>query len=1064
MNCSYKKATQEQIDWNKKQRLEKEHKEMLEAARSKIMNGLAANNNRSGERAIWELLQNARDLSDDAVVKIKLTRDKLEFSHKGELFTQDTLTRLIKQQSSKDENDDKAGQFGTGFMTTHVFNRKVYIKGDCVVPLGPDNNMYVSLPETFCLDRSSDDKNVFMEKMDEELDIANNLIEQNGKNIPSEWTSFTYELTPNKVEKIANQLEITTKLIPFVLVFDERIKSVEIENSVRGETISYSKNERQINFKNAKYNVGVTFITVKIGDKENLQKVYSIEAYGGQDRIIIPTLPNGLDNTDIIPSNFLYFPMLGSENFGTNFIFHSSRLFPTEPRDSFLLPKDNDNLLPKYKHNEKVLIEMIDILFDYYRSNESKQNLPLDFAKVDFSYTGDDDITKAFYAMMQAKFSDEFINWKMIPTKKGFKSLNDGVRVLDPQIYSSLTEEQLQDYIPVVEKYAAQVGLLPNVDIVEWSKVVYGWKPSNKEYYISLDMICQSIKSNDEELFSFLSFLAKLNQKGKELMDKYPLMPNREGELKTACSLRNGKNITESLYMISKGLLGANLGKLVMPGFASIVSLSEYSRTDLRNEIIAKISNLRKESLSYCKPRLLEDVNLGVNIEQLIAYCSAYPDISKPSYRSELLPIICKLYGLDYKAINIPNIEDDENLYDSTFNFLLDNTMMMVSMKETSWMSNSRENYQLLLDFVSKIASTKDEDRLGKFNKYGIFPNQLGELCLAKDLKVNTSVDPELQKLYFEIMGNDLKQELVDDKFKSFYEFEDFNPQKVGSDIEEKLAANKYSDDSVLTIIRELNKGNWIEYFKIINAKKEDLFYSHGSEEDKEALYRIQMQGGERMKLMADLAESDNFEEIIQRANSLIKQEKEAERQFNFTFTIGKLIEDEIRKTISSELCCDMPNYISTEDKQYGQDIVISYKGKPVYYIECKAKWNFNEPAHMSSLQIKKAVNEAEHYALCCIDCTDSGCAISPDATQKEVMEAHNDIINHIYVHTDIGKDFQSFVLPILEEENDPNIDDDKAIRVTSNLACNIPKYKFVNGILFADFMLQLKKQLSEML
>lgn len=71
--------------------------------------------------------------------------------------------------------------------------------------------------------------------------------------------------------------------------------------------------------------------------------------------------------------------------------------------------------------------------------------------------------------------------------------------------------------------------------------------------------------------------------------------------------------------------------------------------------------------------------------------------------------------------------------------------MMMVSMKETSWMSNSRENYQLLLDFVSKIASTKDEDRLGKFNKYGIFPNQLGELCLAKDLKVNTSVDPELQ-------------------------------------------------------------------------------------------------------------------------------------------------------------------------------------------------------------------------------------------------------------------------------------------------------------------------------
>lgn len=1039
---------------------------MLEAARSKIMNGLAANNNRSGERAIWELLQNARDLSDNAVVKIKLTSDKLVFSHKGELFTQDTLTRLIKQQSSKDENDDKAGQFGTGFMTTHVFNRKVYIKGDCAVPLGPDNNMYVSLPEDFCLDRSSDDKNIFMEKMDEELDVANNLIEQVGKNTPSEWTSFTYELTPNKVEKVSKQIETTTKLMPFVLVFNDCIESVEIENCVKGERVSYFKKGRYIDLYNTNlnYNVGHTYINVKFGDEEKLLQVYSIESYGGQDRIIIPALPGGLDDTDIIPSNFLYFPMLGSENFGTNFIFHSIRLYPTEPRDSFMLPKDNDNLLPKYKHNEKVLTEMIDVLFDYYRSDESKQNLPLDFAKVDFSYDGDDEVTKAFYAMMQAKFSDEFVGWKMIPTREGFKSLNDGVRVLDPQIYSSLTEEQLQDYIPVVGKYASQVGLLPNVDVVEWSKVVYGWKPDNDKFYISLDMICQNIKSNDDELYSFLSFLTKLGQKGEDLMDKYPLMPNREGELKTACCLRDGKSITESLYMISKGLLGADLDKLVMPRFATIKSLSEYTRTDLRNEIVAKISNLRNESLAYYNPRLLENASLGVTVEQLITYCSAYPNMSKSSYRSELLPVICRLYELDYRAIEISNIEDGENLYDSAFSFLLDNTMMMVSKKEGSWVADDRENYQLLLDFVSKIASTKDKNILDKFNKYGIFPNQLGELCLVKDLKVNTSVDNELQKLYLKVMGKDLKQGFVDEKFKNFYKFDNFSPQQVGADIEEKLAADDYSDDSVLTIIRELNKGNWTEYFKIINAKKEDLFYSHGSEEDKEALYRIQMQGGEKMKLMADLAESDNFEEIIQRANSLIKQEKETERQFNFTFAIGKLIEDEIRNTISSELCCDVLKDISTEDNQYGQDIVISYKGQPVYYVECKAKWNFNEPAHMSSLQIKKAVKEAEHYALCCIDCTDTGCSISPDATQTEITESHNDIVNNIHVHTDIGKEFQRFVAPLLDEENEPGIDDSKSIRVTGKLSCNIPKYKFVNGISFDTFMAQLKEQLAKIL
>ena len=1057
-----KKATQEQIDWNKKQRLEKEHREMLEAARSKIMNGLAANNNRSGERAIWELLQNARDLSDHAVVKIKLTSDKLMFSHKGELFTQDTLTRLIKQQSSKDENDDKVGQFGTGFMTTHVFNRKVYITGDCVVPLAEDKNMYVSLPKNFCLDRSSDDKTVFMEKMDEELDVADNLVEQNGNDAPSsEWTSFTYKLASDKVEKVSKQIETTTKLMPFVIVFNDHIESVEIENCVIGKKVSYStKEKRQTYGKTSKYKVVTTSIHVRIEDTEDMLKVYSIESLDGKDRIIIPPLPIGLDDTAIIPSNFLYFPMLGSENFGTNFIFHSSRLFPTEPRNSFLLPQDNDNLSSKYKHNEKVLVEMIDILFDYYRSNESKQNLPLDFAKVDFSYNGDDEITKAFYAMMQNKFSDEFVGWKMIPTEEGFKSLNDGIQVLDPEIYSSLTEEQLRKYIPVVEKYAAQVCLLPNKDIVEWSKVVYGWKPNDNKYYVTLDMICQKIKSNVDDLYTFLSFLKDLGQKGEKLMGEYPLIPNREGELKTAKNLRDGKDITESLYKISKGLLGAELDKLVMPCFVTIKSLSEYTRTDLRNEIIAKISNLRTESLAYCNnPRLLEDANLGVNIKQLIAYCSAYPDLSKESYRSELLPVICQLYCQQYEPIEIPNIADDENLYDSAFNFLLDNTMMMVSFKDYSWVMN-KENHQLLLDFVSKIASTRDESRLNKFDKYGIFPNQLGELCLAKDLKVNSSIDPKLQELYLKVIGKDLKQKFVDDDFKDFYKFEDYDPQKVGVDIEKKLEANDYADDSVLTIIRELNKGHWKDYFKTIEAKKEDLFYNHGTEEDKEALYRIQMQGSEKLKSMATLAESDHFEEIIQKAKKLVEQEEEAQRQFNFTFTIGKLIEDEIRKTISSELCCETKD-ILTEDNQYGQDIIILYKGQPVYYIECKAKWNFNEPAHMSSLQIKKAVTESNRYALCCIDCTDSGCAISPDAKREEVMEAHNKIVSHIHVHTDIGRDFKPFLDPLLNEENNPNVDDNNSIRVTSSLSCNIPKYKFVNGISFEEFMSQLKNQLA---
>ena len=75
----------------------------------------------SGIRAIWELVQNARDLSDHAVIKIELSPQSLIFSHHGTPFDYTSFRALVKQDSSKDRADaDTVGQYGTGFMTTHT--------------------------------------------------------------------------------------------------------------------------------------------------------------------------------------------------------------------------------------------------------------------------------------------------------------------------------------------------------------------------------------------------------------------------------------------------------------------------------------------------------------------------------------------------------------------------------------------------------------------------------------------------------------------------------------------------------------------------------------------------------------------------------------------------------------------------------------------------------------------------------------------------------------------------------------------------------------------------------
>ena len=84
----------------------------------------------SGERALWELVQNARDMGEFCSIRIELSEDSIVFQHYGKPFSYSSLLALVKQDSSKDDSsNDLAGQYGTGFMTTHAFNRVVDVFG-----------------------------------------------------------------------------------------------------------------------------------------------------------------------------------------------------------------------------------------------------------------------------------------------------------------------------------------------------------------------------------------------------------------------------------------------------------------------------------------------------------------------------------------------------------------------------------------------------------------------------------------------------------------------------------------------------------------------------------------------------------------------------------------------------------------------------------------------------------------------------------------------------------------------------------------------------------------------
>src|SRR5438270_12715738 len=80
-------------------------------------------------RWVWELLQNARDAAPRDGVSVWLVHEpkKLLFQHNGLPFTHKAIAHLIYHGSTKHDlsGSNHIGQFGTGFLTTHLISKTV---------------------------------------------------------------------------------------------------------------------------------------------------------------------------------------------------------------------------------------------------------------------------------------------------------------------------------------------------------------------------------------------------------------------------------------------------------------------------------------------------------------------------------------------------------------------------------------------------------------------------------------------------------------------------------------------------------------------------------------------------------------------------------------------------------------------------------------------------------------------------------------------------------------------------------------------------------------------------
>ena len=193
----------------------------------KMIRGFENFNPFSSNRAVWELVQNACDLSENCKVIIDYRRNGFSFTHNGSPFTTKSFISLIKQVSGKygDETEiPEVGKYGTGFLTTHTFGRKFEINSVLKA-----KGKYFEI-KNFSIDRSPLDWKELSQNIKNQKEKVYNLILE-GVILQNHTNKTTFTFKPESFQEHKYINESSKDLedyIPIVLAINERLNKVEI--------------------------------------------------------------------------------------------------------------------------------------------------------------------------------------------------------------------------------------------------------------------------------------------------------------------------------------------------------------------------------------------------------------------------------------------------------------------------------------------------------------------------------------------------------------------------------------------------------------------------------------------------------------------------------------------------------------------------------------------------------------------------------------------------------------------------------------------------------------------
>lgn len=964
-----------------KQAEKEDERSNLKQHADKMLRGFESFNDFSANRAIWELVQNACDLTKECKVQVDYRNSCITFSHNGKPFTTKSLISLIKQVSGKygdSEELTEVGKYGTGFITTHTLGRAFNINATLQA-----GSAYFEL-NNFKIDRTPKEWEDLSDNIAEQKKEVYRIIRE-GKvlNKPEIFTtSFSYiPTTDQELEYISDSRLDLDEYAPIVLTINDRLKEfVIIDKS--GVTIEFKRRLKEPIANEEEIPLFKTVI-----EKDGDEKIYySLVDKEDEIEIILP-INEKMETFEFghrVGRLFLYYPLVGSEEFGFNFIVNCQKFLPTEPRDGIHLRSNKDQVKDQEIENRRIVDKASDLIFRFLRSNILKVSNPLLFSKINFNRSSDNTLLNDYFIELQEKWTEEFNSLPFVETKNGFKPVSackffhsdliDSDRVFN-EVYdlSSL----FYDDIPLKDS------------VLLWSKFANEWDNDRTEFINHEDLLnniskLNLITFNKATLLKYYQYLIDNDKKG--FFSDYSLLPNIDGTFQELSHLLNSESITEDLLKIGKVLISDTIERFIHSEFKFDFSIETFKRKHFSNKVKDALDDNNLINCT-CIPEECETDNYTDSFEEsdnkleydylknLIEYCKLNSNTNSQSKPSQLVKIISEYYGLDSQLIYLNSLSDKEDNLEarSSRKVLVRIFFNTLTYHTSGWVENN-------LEYLHQICKCDDDSYKEIYSTAKIYPNQLNTLCDNK-LKRDIDLSEEITSLYDTVLKAEIKSQVTYRDFNKFIDEDQFvNNKYLTTQIEEAFFESDINDinehqfkEEILNIISKLRDKHYADLFPRLDDKKANLMLEVVTNEStKDDIFSIVTLNEDQIKKLGALVKEDNFEALLNKAADVLEQEREKRADFRHKYEIGTNIERLIRNKLSTELqervSFKNEKELEAKDVQGGQDIVVMIDNEPFYLIEVKSRWKSENSVSMSKLQLQRAVEENGRYALCSVD------------------------------------------------------------------------------------------------